>query len=133
MKFAALLAATALIPIAAVAGFMAHKDPPSPKPLTLDQALTQTLTAVGQPQITYVYVVTRGKLRGQTGDPAYVSSLTKAQLASQGALAGQYVRMVCQLYTAEGNEYISLSSSAAQYCKRTVVSKARALKGDPVS
>lgn len=133
MKFVALLAAIVLIPIAATGGYMANPDPPSPKPLTLDQALSQTLTAVGQPQITYMYVVTKGKLKGQTGDPIYVASQTKAQLAAQGALAGQYIRMVCQLYTAEGNDYISLSSSAAQYCKRTVVTKARALKGEPVS
>ena len=133
MKFIALLAAVALIPVAAVGGYMANPDPAPPLPLTLDQALAQTLTPVGQPEITYVFVATRGKLRGQTADPAYVSVMTKKQLRAQGVLAGQYIRMVCQLYTAEGGFYISLSSSAASYCKRTVVTKARALKGEPVS
>ena len=133
MKFVAVLAAVALIPIAAVAGYMANPDPAPPKPLTLDQALARDLKPVGEPQITYVYVVTEGKLKGQTGDPVYVATQTQEQLAAQGALAGQYVRMVCQLFTAEGGDYISLSSSAAQYCKRTVVTKARALRGEPVS
>lgn len=133
MKFVALLAALSLIPIAAAAGFMAQPGCPAPKPLILDQALAQTLTPVGQPQITYVYVVTRGRLRGQTGDPTYVSRQSKAQLAKLGVLAGQYARVVCQVYDTNGEKFVSLSSSAVQYCKRTVVTKKRALAGDPVS
>lgn len=131
MKFVALLAAIVLIPVAAAGGYMANPDPPSPKPLTLDQALLQTLTPVGQPQISYVFVVTKGRLKGQTGDPAFVAAQSRAQLAGLGVLAGEYARVVCQVFDTNGEKFVSLSSSAVQYCKRTVVTKARALRGDP--
>lgn len=126
MRFIALMALVVLLPVAGAAGYFANPDP-NP---TVSEAIASKLEPVpGSHSEEWVYVVTKGPLRGQSADAGYVAvGLNKAQLRAMGATDGGFYVRDCRLYTTSGDPKSGTDANAVQSCTQREVTKEEVVK-----
>lgn len=124
MRFPVLLACVALIPVAAVAGFFAHQDP------SMDDAIGSELRQVGDPQVAYYFVVTKGQYQGQADDAGQILRTypTEKALKEAGAPPHKWVKATCTSFTSSGHGPATLEPEVVNHCVVVEITRNQAEK-----
>ena len=117
-SFAALLAAVALIPAAAGAGYVLNTDP---APLTIEQAMKATLLPVKSMNTEgYSFVPTSGPFEGVRGTLEDVFNVPLAQLQAAGVdpvNGGDWTFQSCHYYSTKGTESTDTNPVQSVICR----------------
>lgn len=127
MKNLALLALVVLVPVAAGAGYAAHRQAPPPPPLTIPQAIAASglKQDPSSPSVSWLYVVTSGVLKGQETDATTVVKLPAKQLEGY---PGRYIVRNCTFRSTSGRENELFDKQIVAYCTQRKVTKAAVLE-----
>lgn len=135
--FAALLATVAVIPLAAVMGYLAAPDPPPPSPpapvASVSTALHAHLKEVsGASQTLWWWVPGPGSTSTDAQEAQLMISATPANWKAVEALGyhrkgSRYIKATCSTWndTGKSDPFTVGAVEAAQYCRMEVVSAAK--------
>ena len=126
MKFAALLGAIALIPVAAVAGYLAHQQP---TPKFSDMALQMDIQHVpGQDSDDWIAVAVTGPNKGGAMDVLQALSIYPTHGALEASARGKvkYYELSCQNYTTGASKNPYSAKDLIRKCSSAVKSRKQA-------
>jgi hypothetical protein len=117
MKFAVLLGAIALLPIAFVVGYSAHKQPAPAFGVYAAQEL-HVRHVPGQDVDNWVAVAVTGPNKGGAVDAMQAMFMAKTHKLLEAQAQGKiiYVEMKCQNYTSNGEKLVYKAQDIVQRC-----------------
>jgi hypothetical protein len=130
MKFAALLGAIALLPIAFVVGYSAHKEPAPPAfgPYVSSELGVRHLT--GQDTDDWLVVAVSGPNKGGAMDLAQALSFFPTHKAIEASAGGKvkYIEMKCQTYSNGAKNMPYTAPTVIRKCNSLVRTRKQAVK-----